>query len=388
MDGAVTTVGTLSISLNSITTRRKNMFRERCKRFFKLSIPLILILVSVSMIVSAEEPMKETPPVKVNTVMGPVSPEKLGMVLPHEHFAFAYPGWFADATIAPYDYYAALKTNIAAINATKRYGINTIIDATPNDVGGRDPKLYKALAMRTRINIICSTGLYTEHEGSPAYFKTRMDWYGTDISKMISELFIKEITEGIGNTRVKAGVIKVGTSGDGPISPYETAVFKAAVIAQKATGVPIITHTTGSAGGVEQADFFINEGANPKKIMIGHVSNSSDTNYHKAILAKGVYIAFDRIGLDIFTPANIIVQNIVDLCKEGYSNQIMLSHDTVNVWLGRPYEAPEPVLKALANWRMDYIPQNIIPLLKAKGVTDEQINNMMVENVKNLFLGI
>lgn len=363
------------------------MLRQRFRKFFMLSIPLLMILMSVSMIASAEQTMNETPLVKVNTVLGPVSPDTLGMVLPHEHFAFAYPGWFADDTIAPYDYYATLKTDIAAINAAKKFGINTIIDATPNDVGGRDPRLYKALARRTRINIICSTGLYTELEGSPAYFKTRLEWYGTDISKMISELFIKEITDGIGKSRVKAGVIKVGTSGGGPISPYETAVLKAAVIAQKATGVPIITHTTGPSGGIEQADFFIKEGANPKKIMIGHVSNSSDIKYHKAILDRGVYIAFDRIGLDIFTPANVIVENVVELCKQGYSNRIMLSHDTVNVWLGRPYDAPEAVLKALANWRMDYIPGNIIPLLKAKGVTDEQINNMMVENVKNLFLG-
>ncbi len=364
------------------------MFRQSVKKFFTRSIPVLLLLISVSIVVSAEQQqIKEPPPVMVNTVLGPVSPDKLGISLVHEHFAFAYPGWFADDTIAPYNYNAVFKTNVDAINAAKKYGINTIIDATPNDVGGRDPKLYKALAMRTRINIICSTGLYTEDEGSPTYFKTRLDWYGTDISKMISELFIKEITEGIGKSRVKAGVIKVGTSGGGPISPYETAVLKAAVIAQKATGVPIITHTSGPSGGVEQAELFLKEGANPKKIMIGHVSNSGDTKYHKAILKKGVYIAFDRIGLDIFNPTNVIVQNIADLCKEGYANQIMLSHDTVNAWLGRPIEAPEAVLKSLANWRMDHISQNVLPALKAKGVTDEQINIMMVENPKKLFIG-
>jgi phosphotriesterase-related protein len=236
------------------------------------------------------------------------------------------------------------------------------------------------------MNIICSTGLYTEHEGAPAYFKTRLVWYGTDISKMISALFIKEITEGIGKSGVKAGVIKCGTSGGGKISPYETAVLKAAAAAQKATGVPVITHTE-AAGGVEQAELFLSEGADPKKVMIGHVSNSKDIEYHKAILAKGVYIAFDRIGLDIFTPTNVIVKNVAELCKQGYAKQIMLSHDTVNVWLGRPIDAPEQVLKALANWRIDHISQNVVPALKAQGVTDDQIKTMMVDNPKNLFLG-
>jgi phosphotriesterase-related protein len=323
----------------------------------------------------------------VNTVLGPMSPEKMGITLVHEHFAFAYPGWLADATIAPYDFQAVLKTNLGVIKTAQKYGIKTIIDATPNDTGGRDPELYKALAKKTGMNIICSTGLYTEHEGSPPYFKTRQEWYKTDISKMMAELFIKEITQGIGKSGVKAGVIKCGTSGGGPISPYETAVLKAAVAAQKATGVPIITHTSGPAGGVEQAELFTADGADLKKVMIGHVSNSKDTAYHKAILAKGVYIAFDRIGLDIFNPTDVIAQNVADLVKEGYVKQIMLSHDTVNVWLGRQIETPEPVLKALANWTIDHVSKNFIPMLKAKGVTDEQIKTMMVENPRNLFQG-
>jgi phosphotriesterase-related protein len=65
----------------------------------------------------------------------------------------------------------------------------------------------------------------------------------------------------------------------------------------------------------------------------------------------------------------------------------MLSHDTVNVWLGRVLEAPQPVMKMLANWRIYHISQNVLPALKAQGVTDEQIKTMMVDNPKNLFLG-
>ncbi len=355
----------------------------KMSRVLKIMVSVFFFLM-VCFIVS---PAIALQPGEVNTVLGPVSADNLGTTLVHEHFAFAYPGWFADSTIAPYDFDAALKVNLEVIKAAQKQGITTIIDATPNDVGGRDPKLYVELAKKTGMNIICSTGLYTEHEGSPPYFKTRMDWYKTDITAMISNIFITEITKGIGKTGVKAGVIKVGTSGGGPISPYELAVLKAAAIAQKATGVPIITHTEGPAGGVEQAEFFINEGVDPKKVMIGHVSNSKDNAYHEAILAKGVNIAFDRIGLDIFNPTPVIVENIAALLKKGYAGRIMMSHDTVNYWLGRPYDAPEAVMQALANWKIDHISTNVIPALKAKGITEDQIKEMMVMNPKDLFLG-
>jgi phosphotriesterase-related protein len=365
-----------------LTQRRNYMQKSRFSQLTSISVFSLLFVVLFAMAALAQAPM-------VNTVLGPMSPDKLGITLVHEHFAFAYPGWFADATVNPYDFDAVLKTNIEVIKKAQKYGITTIIDATPNDTGGRDPELYKALAKQTGMNIICSTGLYTEHEGSPAYWKTRQDWYKTDISKFMAELFIKEITQGIGKSGVKAGVIKCGTSGGGKISPYETAVLKAAVAAQKATGVPIITHTEGPAGGIEQAELFAAEGANLKKVMIGHVSNSKDNAYHKAILAKGVNIAFDRIGLDIFNPTEVIAQNVADLVKAGYVKQIMLSHDTVNVWLGRSLtlDTPAEVNKALANWQIDHISKNFIPMLKAKGVTDEQIKTMMVDNPRNLFLG-
>lgn len=357
------------------------MLNRRFKKILVLFAASFLLLWSFAIVTMAAQP------VMVNTVTGPVAADKLGKTLVHEHFAFAYPGWFADATLAPYDFDAALKINLEVIKAAQKHGITTIIDATPNDVGGRDPKLYVELAKKTGMNIICSTGLYTEHEGSPAYFKTRMDWYKTDIATMISNIFITEITQGIGKSGVKAGVIKVGTSGGGPISDYEKAVLKAAVIAQKATGVPIITHTQGPAGGVEQAQFFIQEGADPKKIIIGHVSNSADTKYHEAILATGVNIAFDRIGLEIFNPTTVIVDNIAELAKKGYADRMMMSHDTVNYWLGRPYDTPEAVQQALANWKIDHISANVIPMLEAKGVSKDQIETMMVTNPKNLFSG-
>ncbi len=238
-------------------------------------------------------------PGMVNTVLGPIPAEKLGQTLAHEHFVLGYPGYHADETIAPVDREAIINANLKDIKAAQNAGIETIIDATPSD-GARFPEVWTALSQKTGLNIICSTGLYTQHEGAPAYWIVQATLFGQDISKNTSELFIAEITKGIGKSGVKAGVIKVATA---PImTDYEKAVHKAAVMAQKETGVPIITHTQAATGGIEQADLLLSLGANPKKVVIGHISNSRDIEYHKAILAKGVYIGFDRIGLDFITP--------------------------------------------------------------------------------------
>jgi len=355
-----------------------------------LSLILALSLVAFACTPSAApaNPPKlaPTPAGMINSVLGPIAPDKLGQTLIHEHFCFAYPGYQADATVASYDYQAALKAGLAACEAAKAVGIQTIVDPTPNDTGYRDPVLYKELSRQTGMNIICTTGLYTEGEGSPAYWKTRVS-FGADISQMISEMMIKEITEGIGTTGVKAGAIKVGSS---PVmTDYEKAVHKAAVTAQKDTGVPIITHTEGPTGGVEQAEYLLSQGADPKKVMIGHVTNSKEIDYHRAILAKGVSIGFDRLGLAPLynVPDSVSVQNIATLCKEGYANKIMMSQDSVNYWVGRPIAVPDGIMKMLANWRIDHVSKDIIPELKAQGVTDDQINQMMVENPKDLFLG-
>jgi len=363
------------------------------KIFLATLFSLLLVLTSMAFACAPaaqpESPPKPqpTPPGMINSALGPISPDKLGWTLVHEHLQSAYTGWYADASMAPYDREAALQACLKACEAAKAAGIQTIIDATANDMGGRDPLLYKELSQKTGINIIFATGLYTEEEGAPAYWRMRTA-FGTDISKMISEMMIKEITEGVGTTGIKAGVIKVASGPE--MTDYEKAVHKAAAIAQKATGVPIITHTQGPTGGVEQAEFLVNQGADPKKVMIGHVNNSKDVNYHRSILQKSVNIAFDRFGIAGLlggAPDDVSVQNIATLCKEGYANKIMLSHDTMNFWLSRPIQVSDAIMKMLANWRVDHISEDIIPALKAQGVTDDQIKTMMVENPKNLFLG-
>jgi phosphotriesterase-related protein len=195
---------------------------------------------------------------------------------------------------------------------------------------------------------------------------------------------MREITEGIGKTKVKAGVIKVAT-GNGRISPYEEMVLRAAARAQKETGIPIITHTEAGTMGPEQADLLISEGVSPQRIMIGHMCGSADLKYHISVLEKGAYIAFDRIGLEVIHQDTVRRACIVGLISIGYADRIMLSHDSVIRMLGRSIEEARALI--LPNWVPTHIFKTIIPALRESGVSAEKIKLMMVENPRRLFAG-
>lgn len=319
---------------------------------------------------------------EVETVTGPVSVENLGKTLIHEHFLFGYPGWQGDRTIAPFNREKVVEKGVKVAEDLKSRGIGTVVDATTNECG-RFPKLLKEISERSGINIILSCGYYYEKEGAPAYFKFRNKF--SDTTKEAYEIMKTETTEGIENTNIKPGVFKLASSEE-EITEYESWFFKAAAKTSKEENTPIITHTTQGQQGPEQADMLISEGINPENIMIGHIGGNTDMNYLKKVLEKGVYIGFDRFGLEevLDTPKDEEREEcITELVELDYANRIMISHDAVVQWLGRPL--PEIMEPFIENWHPTHIPDDIVPDLKNKGVSKEKINQILVENPKEFF---
>lgn len=322
---------------------------------------------------------------EVNTVSGPVSPDELGVTLMHEHVVSAIgSGYLIDESVAPLDRAACVKAALETFAELKTYGVKTYVDATPIDLG-RDAALLKEIAEKSGMNIVCATGLYYEKNGAAAYYRFRSTIPFFDIVKELEELFVKEITQGIGKTGVKAGVIKVAT-GHGEISAYEEAVLKAAAHAQKATGVPVITHTEAGTMGPEQAELMIAEGADPRKLMIGHAGGNGDMKYHTSILDKGVYLSFDRIGLDL--PPEMsdrwTLSCIIGLIGIGFANRLMMSHDSIVTWLGRPMAF---LAQVQPNWHPRRVFKDMIPALREAGVTEEKIKTILQDNPRRLFGG-
>ena len=324
--------------------------------------------------------------VKVNTVLGPIAAEDLGVTLVHEHVLYGYPGWEGDRTIAPFDRQTIVANGVAMMEQLKALGMKSYIDVTALD-GARNVEVLKEVSEKSGVNIICATGYYYEGEGSPTYWKFRGSL--GDIRDELYELFHTEVAKGIMDTGIKAGVIKVGTS-KGVITDYERLMLETAARVQKDTGVPIITHTQEGTMGPEQAELLIASGADPKKTQIGHMSDNLDLDYQEKTLKQGVFVAWDRMGLQGLVGCPMDEQRypvMIELVKKGYANQLMISHDFIITWLGRPLNIPEAALPLIANWNPMHLFNNIIPALKQGGVTDEQIQTITVDNPRRLFTG-
>lgn len=319
----------------------------------------------------------------VNTVLGPIRADQLGKTLMHEHFFFGYPGYHGNSLYVN-DRSELLERGLQIARQMKAHGVQTVVDATPNECG-RDPELLKEVSERAELNIICSTGYYYEGEGAPAYFKFKQGIGQAEDE--IYEMFMGEITNGIGNTGIKPGVIKLASSKN-EITPYEQMFFRAAAKVQQETGVSIITHTQEGTMGPEQAELLVSEGADPSRILIGHMCGNTDINYHVRTLEHGVYVGFDRFGIQGFVGApldSVRVSVLIGLIGSGYVEQLMMSHDTVNIWLGKEPAFPEELAQLVTNWNVSHIFENIIPTLKKGGVTDEQVETMLVDNPRNIF---
>lgn len=317
----------------------------------------------------------------INTVLGPIEAKDLGKTLMHEHLIYGFCGFQGDYTLGGFDELLCIRENMKWLTPLKeKYGFRTIVDATNNECG-RDPFFLAKMATIMDLNIICSTGFYYEPASAFMYWKFRSGF--ADVETEMYEMMRTELTKGIGNTGIKAGVIKLASSAN-QITPFEEKFFRAAARNNRETGATIITHTEAGTMGPEQAKLLIDNGANPKDIAIGHMCGNTDLDYHERVLQYGVFDSFDRFGLegDLFnTPTDEErCDMIAALLDKGYEDQILMSHDSVTVELGRPRPVPKDDLDFMAHANILNIPDRVIPMLKERGVTDAQLDKIYIAN--------
>jgi phosphotriesterase-related protein len=321
---------------------------------------------------------------QVQTVLGPVPVSELGKTLMHEHILVSFPGAELDPRYL-FDRKAFVDIATAKLKALREWGVETFVDPCPIEMG-RDVRLMAEISERSGMNIICTTGFYFEGMGLPSY------WRHASVDE-ISALYVRDIERGIDGTAIRAGLIKCATSAS--ITPLEQKVLAAASLAQRATGVPIITHTEDGLCGPEQQDLFEQHGVPLRHCLIGHSCGNPDHAYHRRIVQRDSYIGFDRIGLIRRQSDEVRADNVVKLVDAGFGRQVMLSQDGYCGWRGKFFFEPSPersaeidARRASGEWPtpQTYIFTHFLPKLRERGISDEQIDVFLTENPRAYFL--
>ncbi len=317
----------------------------------------------------------------VQTVTGRVRPEDLGRTLIHEHVLIGFPGWNLDAFAPKFVRADAMARAIDQMHELRDLGVGTFVDPCPMDLG-RDVEFLAELGQRSGMQIVCTTGAYFEAEGITHTFRHLP-------VEEITAIYIKEITEGVGETGIRAGAVKIAT-GAHQISDYERKLVTAGARAAKETGVPLISHTQEASCGHEQIDLVTGEGVEPHRLVVGHSDGVDDPDYHRSLAERGAFVGFDRFGITLILPDEVRVKNVVALAKSGHTRNILLSHDSIVCWQGRPVPFAnryEDVLAMLPEWRPTSIPKKIVPQLRAGGLTEADIETILVDNPRRFLAG-
>jgi phosphotriesterase-related protein len=312
----------------------------------------------------------------VEGVNGPIDADGLGLTLIHEHFFSgdeAVTAQWPHARDRDQEWTLAMES----ADAVKSHDVKTVVEPTAMMLG-REVSVLQKLASETGLQIVACTGIYT-YDHLPMFLTTRD-------ADFVAGLYVHDIEQGIQGTDAKAAFIKCAADEPGITENVEK-LHRAAARASLQTGAPIMAHSRpASDTGPAQVEIFLEEGVAPEKIQIAHTGDSDDLAYIEGLLDKGVYIGMDRYGLDIFLPTEKRNATVTALLEKGYAERMFLSQDfDIPIAAGLDWYPPEMVeqLEPLAkDWSMTFLFESVIPVLKESGMTDEQLETMLVENPK------
>ena len=319
----------------------------------------------------------------VETVTGPVDAEELGTTLVHEHLiyrdeavAYHWPhiGSVKPASAEAVDseggvYEAALESARAVLER----GVRTVCEPT-GMFGGRDVAFSQRVADDTGLTLVACTGIYS-YDHLPMFFASRD-------ADAVADLFVHDIENGIRGTGIRPAFLKCAADEPGITENVEK-LHRAVARASLRTGAPIMAHSRpASETGPRQVEMFIEEGVDPEKVQIAHTGDTDDLDYIERLLEAGVYIGMDRYGLDIFLPTARRNATVTALLERGYANRMFLSQDYCASFDWYPPEVVAQLDEAGAatDWSMTMIFDQVIPALREAGMSDEQLETMMVEN--------
>jgi phosphotriesterase-related protein len=340
---------------------------------------------------------------QVQTVLGSISPEAMGITLPHEHLLidfkvmFAEPaaasdkgrawepvslanlGWVRQHFNANLDNLRLTDEQVAAdeIRLFKHAGGSTVVDPTPRTLA-RDPLALARIARATGMNVVMGSGYYVAASHPP-------DMDGKSVGALADEM-IADVTVGAGDTGVRAGLLgEIGTTY--PLAENERKVLRAAVAAQRQTGAPLMVHPGRHPKmPMELAELVDKEGGDVARTIMCHIDRTiSDVRAVIDLAQTGIWLEYDLFGLEnSYYPYNPSfdmpndggrMAHILALIAAGHGDRLLLSHDI----------AYKTSLVKYGGYGYHHLLVNVVPRLRAKGVDDAGLHRLLVDNPRRAF---
>ncbi|MEX0698028.1 MAG: hypothetical protein WEB85_01650 [Dongiaceae bacterium] len=338
---------------------------------------------------------------RVMTVLGPIPVESMGVTLMHEHLLIDASAWFhclncagrAPLATQPLDVgilgelrmdpFANLDNcrledvdaAVEEVGQFRELGGATVVD--PTNVGiGRDPVALQTISRRAGLNVVMGAGFYLE--GAQPERVRRMS------ADDIAEEIVRDVTEGVAGSGVRAGVIgEIGVGAE--FTAAEQKSLRGAARAAALTGVPLSVHLPGWKRLADRVlDIVAEEGADLAHTVLCHMNPSlDDFAYQTRLAERGAFLEYDMIGMDYYY-ADQDAQSPCDeanaaalkrLIDAGYLNSLLLSHD---VFL-------KMMLTRHGGFGYGYILRHFAPRLKRHGVGEAQLRALLVDNPRRVF---
>jgi phosphotriesterase-related protein len=269
---------------------------------------------------------------------------------------------------------------VSKLKALAAQGVRTIADPTVIGLGRYIPRIQTIAERVPELNIIPATGCYT-YDQVPWFFHYRGPGIGANFPEPMTQMFVKDITEGIADTGVKAAFLKCAIDHQGMTNGVAR-VMRAVARAHRETGAPITIHThPGTQTGLAVKKLLDEEGVDPTRVVLGHSGDSSDIDHLSELADYGFILGMDRFGVNVEATFEIRSDTVAEMCRRGYADRMVLSHDAACHidWI-------DPnVIKMMTQWNYLHIQEDVLPYLRKHGVTDEQIDTMLIDTPRRYF---
>jgi phosphotriesterase-related protein len=305
----------------------------------------------------------------VQTVVGPVSPGRLGFTLPHEHTRCVL--WHVQDRWDYWELTGEDELILPELALYREAGGTCLVDVTLREIG-REPARLRRLAEASGLAIVMGCGWYRQ-----SYYPVEARIDRRPVESLADEL-VREFEDGADGTGIRPGIIgEIGT--DKPwLTAQEERVFRAAARASRATGMAVMTHAVMSDVGLAQLAVMEDAGVDPGRVVIGHADSHPDLGYYLALIERGASIEYDFLGMSSQPQEKHgeprLIRLLLDLLARGHADRVFLSQDVCHNGQLTCYEGNGYA----------YLATRFLPRLRVAGVSEAEIHQMTVLNPRRL----